>query len=915
MKTQQTGAVSAAVGILVVCVVSLLLLMRGLIQIARSRSLEEAIRIGKKEFTTVYISERAKKDETSKRAPSATPAKEPSVFYEGSLDWKYTQDDGDLDCLTNWNYYASDKKTLLVGNIARTTTKNKKKKWCATKGPTLAIDRVEPDTTTAEKAKTALKDNAGTIAGTAVGMVLMNPSIMRKIVASAAFESMKKAMLGFATKQSAAARQSLGKVFVSVARSAGRLAGKLGITIAAKAAATAASKIGASAAIQAGAKMDTAAASSVAASANIAMAAFTAVSMGLDIFDAGGYGEMQTKKTYFDMKKVSDANFKKAMFEYLRDVLKEANVEFTENDFIWPMVYDPLSDLPEGEFDKKVEAKIAAQLTKDSDAAKKVQADIASGKIKEEDLQNDEVLETYVDIKSISDTVYAELRAANGGFLYEPGKCTLKEDKCSKWPISKDEIYKEFRDGKCVLSDSTIRAACDSAKLEYDQVKGICKIDEAYCKTKGAKWKLNKSINETDCTIPTDQKVLEAIFGTTVVRGLIQVFDKDQYESCGYDGEFKNEDKCLTTNSRSLNNGSNIVGVDCKDAGEERHWYYNSKYKTVHSMLDYKKCWDVPGGKFDKGSRIQVWDCNGTDAQKFMYDPETKQTSLKAASDKCLRLRGNGSVEVSDCANAPDRKFDLKRHLLSDAGLTCDFKKRRPADCPPKYTNNGATCGRSADHKTSDFGHGKFQAADCPSGYTNLGATCEAKVFGRGARYPWKYGDGLNDKGMYKRCEKDHGKGNCEKNGAIVYPKCTKLAKDKGYNNWERWDNVGCCLCSLPLNMRTLKISEHGKCPPRSDHSGKYTQLNKSLGLCYVECGKAYGDEYYNNGTSCWRDVSTKGMGSMTCKVGEKKIGAECERPCPTGYTNMVATCHRRTYRKHAFSKQETGSANLAKMI
>jgi hypothetical protein len=93
----------------------------------------------------------------------------------------------------------------------------------------------------------------------------------------------------------------------------------------------------------------------------------------------------------------------------------------------------------------------------------------------------------------------------------------------------------------------------------------------------------------------------------------------------------------------------------------------------------------------------------------------------------------------------------------------------------------------------------------CPSGFRNDGAYCfKPAPYGRGAGYPWKFGDGLNDKGMYKRCEKANKQG-CEKNGAIVYPKCKP-----GYFN------VGCCTCSpkCPSNMKDIGISCHKPMPP-----------------------------------------------------------------------------------------------------
>jgi hypothetical protein len=87
----------------------------------------------------------------------------------------------------------------------------------------------------------------------------------------------------------------------------------------------------------------------------------------------------------------------------------------------------------------------------------------------------------------------------------------------------------------------------------------------------------------------------------------------------------------------------------------------------------------------------------------------------------------------------------------------------------------------------------------CASGFRDDGAYCaKPKSYGRGAGYPWKFGDGTNDSGMFKRCEKDHGKGNCQKKGAIVYPKCKS-----GFRA------VGCCTCSpkCPGGMTDIGVS------------------------------------------------------------------------------------------------------------
>jgi hypothetical protein len=65
----------------------------------------------------------------------------------------------------------------------------------------------------------------------------------------------------------------------------------------------------------------------------------------------------------------------------------------------------------------------------------------------------------------------------------------------------------------------------------------------------------------------------------------------------------------------------------------------------------------------------------------------------------------------------------------------------------------------------------------------NVGLFCRLAEYGRGAGVLWKAGDGFQDSGMFSRCLGQAPYG-CEKNGAIVYPKCKP-----GYQS------VRCCIC------------------------------------------------------------------------------------------------------------------------
>ena len=87
---------------------------------------------------------------------------------------------------------------------------------------------------------------------------------------------------------------------------------------------------------------------------------------------------------------------------------------------------------------------------------------------------------------------------------------------------------------------------------------------------------------------------------------------------------------------------------------------------------------------------------------------------------------------------------------------------------------------------------------NCPAGYRDDGAFCaKPEAYGRGAGYPWKFGDkAFNYDGAKRRCENDHG--SCEMDGLIYYPRCRA-----------NFHKVGCCVCSpdCPSGMNDIGVS------------------------------------------------------------------------------------------------------------
>ena len=187
-----------------------------------------------------------------------------------------------------------------------------------------------------------------------------------------------------------------------------------------------------------------------------------------------------------------------------------------------------------------------------------------------------------------------------------------------------------------------------------------------------------------------------------------------------------------------------------------------------------------------------------------------------------------------------------------------------PQKCKSGYDRIGLLCYKKCGKNMKRFGFDCHSV--CPSGMRNDGLFCRKAEYGRGAGYPWKFGDGLNDKGMKKRCEAKHGKGKCEKNGAIFYPKCKS-----GYKN------VGCCICrpnrpnckALGLggqfDLSCAKKVAIGKPLTGECGSGK----NKDAGLCYKKCKSGYDGV----GPVCWAD---KPKGWVNCGMGAAKDSKTC---------------------------------------
>ncbi len=181
--------------------------------------------------------------------------------------------------------------------------------------------------------------------------------------------------------------------------------------------------------------------------------------------------------------------------------------------------------------------------------------------------------------------------------------------------------------------------------------------------------------------------------------------------------------------------------------------------------------------------------------------------------------------------------------------------------------------------KSGYHGIGPVCWGNCPPDFRDDGAFCyKPKPYDR-PQYPWIIGDQVgSDTKMWQRCEDANGKGNCVKEGLIVYAKCKE-----GFNK------AGCCLCSpaCPEGFADAGVSctkpSYGRgvgvVPNGCTNGGEY-----DAGLCYTKCNPGY----TGIGPVCWE---------VTCpKVNGKQwvdCGAGCatsDNDCATAIVDMTTT-------------------------
>ncbi|MGW6928166.1 ricin-type beta-trefoil lectin domain protein [Streptomyces sp. NPDC054950] len=117
--------------------------------------------------------------------------------------------------------------------------------------------------------------------------------------------------------------------------------------------------------------------------------------------------------------------------------------------------------------------------------------------------------------------------------------------------------------------------------------------------------------------------------------------------------------KCLDVAGGATANGTAVQLYDCNGSAAQR-W----TVQPDGSLQALGKCLDVVGASTADGAKTQLYDCNGTGAQRWTYNATTGDV-VNAAANKCLDVTDNSSAngargQIWSCTGAANQKWQLR---------------------------------------------------------------------------------------------------------------------------------------------------------------------------------------------------------------------------------------------------------------
>jgi hypothetical protein len=467
--------------------------------------------------------------------------------------------------------------------------------------------------------------------------------------------------------------------------------------------------------------------------------AFDALSMTLDILDAtlgiAGYATMGSNRNYLSIRDNINATLKQA--------IEEAGGSY-------PGVVGPLDKIDlTTELGKQIDAIIAdATHPLSKPMLDKITADVTDGTYSDETDYS-----ALLDLDAITNQATGDLCTKYKGKMVKDSKgmyqCSYPDRKSCEtsysWPLKEPpedapdiappssvwtpptETYAEYKNtvygGACIGTSYALRGICETANIPYDSETGSCRIDENYCRMKGAEWKKG-SDGIGDCHVPAGQNFAELMFGTTVVRGLTQLFDPDQYSKCA-PGQTDSMYACHGCpegwEARSDLNDAAVALTSPSAAGA----YAMASLQPL--MMCFPKC---RPGYHAFGMNICTPDCptgwrdDGATCVREDYCPPDKPRNIDGLCFENCR-EGYSPTTLGLCAkNCPPNTTTETAALCTIGGRVIPNPNQKGVGtvpglkpCPSGQRDDGSSCWLDQHNR----GVGKIPEISCPGGFSPRG--------------------------------------------------------------------------------------------------------------------------------------------------------------------------------------------------
>ncbi|MFD7729465.1 arabinofuranosidase catalytic domain-containing protein [Kitasatospora phosalacinea] len=137
--------------------------------------------------------------------------------------------------------------------------------------------------------------------------------------------------------------------------------------------------------------------------------------------------------------------------------------------------------------------------------------------------------------------------------------------------------------------------------------------------------------------------------GTGVQLWNCQTYAEDQHWTHNVDGSLTTLGRCLDATGNGTANGTLLELWDCNGGGAQK-WIQQADGSLLNPQSG--RCLDAPNGNSANGTRLQLWDCNGAAAQKFTANGGAP---VAAPGGQCVDVAnddngGNGTaVQLWNC--------------------------------------------------------------------------------------------------------------------------------------------------------------------------------------------------------------------------------------------------------------------------